>query len=84
VRSTNHRWYGIGANYDMPSYNTKLIKGNELPQSYEELVRRADWAGHVANNETDAQWLAALASFDGEAEKKADGLYKELVAGRVR
>ncbi len=71
ARDPNHRWYGIGANYDVPSYNTKLVKAGELPQSYEELAKRADWAGHVANNETDAEWLAALVSFYGEAKARA-------------
>jgi len=70
ARDPNHRWYGIGANYDVPSYNTKLVKAGELPQSYEELAKRADWAGHVANNETDAEWLAALVSFYGEAKAR--------------
>ncbi len=71
ARDPNHRWYGIGANYDVPSYNTKLVKAADLPQSYEELAKRADWAGHVANNETDAEWLAALVSFYGEAKARA-------------
>jgi len=71
ARDPNHRWYGIGANYDLPSYNTKLLKPGELPQSYEELAKRTDWAGHVANNETDAEWLAALVSFYGEAKARA-------------
>jgi iron(III) transport system substrate-binding protein len=71
ARDPNHRWYGIGANYDVPSYNTKLVKAGELPQSYEEFAKRADWAGHVANNETDAEWLAALVSFYGETKARA-------------
>jgi iron(III) transport system substrate-binding protein len=75
ARDPNRRWYGIGANYDVPSYNTKLIKPSDLPQSYDELAKRFDWAGHVANNETDAEWLAALVSFYGEEKARA------LIAG---
>lgn len=71
ARDPNHRWYGIGANYDVPSYNTKLVKPSDLPRSYEELARRSDWAGHVANNETDGEWLTALLSFYGREKGRA-------------
>jgi iron(III) transport system substrate-binding protein len=71
ARDPNHRWYGIGANYDVPSYNTKLLNPSELPQSYEQLAKHSDWAGHVANNETDAEWLAALLAFYGEEKGRA-------------
>ncbi len=90
ARDPNHRWYGIGANYDVPSYNTKLLKPSDLPQSYEELVNRADWAGHVANNETDAEWLAALVSFYGEAKARvlignlAAALRPAMISGHLR
>ena len=78
ARDPARRWYGTGANYDVPSFNTKLVKSSDLPQSYEALAERTDWAGHVANNETDAEWLAALVSHYGEA--KARALLGKLVA----
>jgi iron(III) transport system substrate-binding protein len=65
-RDPDHRWYGISANYDVPSYNTRLVQTADLPRSYEELARRADWANHVANNETDAEWVTALMRYYGE------------------
>jgi iron(III) transport system substrate-binding protein len=71
ARDSNHRWYGTGANYDVPSFNTRLVNVSTLPQTYEELAGRSDWEGHVANNETDAEWLAALVSFYGEAKARA-------------
>jgi iron(III) transport system substrate-binding protein len=71
ARDPNRRWYGTGANYDVPSFNTKLVKPSDLPQSYEELAGRSDWEGHIANNETDAEWLAALVSFYGETKARA-------------
>jgi len=71
ARDPNRRWYGTGANYDVPSFNTKLVNPANLPETYEELAGRSDWEGHVANNETDAEWLAALVSFFGEAKARA-------------
>lgn len=78
ARDPQRRWYGVGANYGVPSYNTKLLKAADLPRSYEELIARADWAGHVANNETDAEWLAALLAVHGEAKTRQ--LVQNLVA----
>lgn len=78
ARDPSRRWYGTGANYDLPSYNTRLVEASDLPRSYEELAARSTWGGHVANNETDAEWLAALMSFYGEP--KARALMEKLVA----
>ena len=71
ARDPKRRWYGIAANYGVPSYNTRRLKAADLPQSYEELAKRSDWAGHVANNETDAEWLAAIMSSYGESKGRA-------------
>jgi iron(III) transport system substrate-binding protein len=77
ARDPQRRWFAIAANYGVPSYNTKALKRSELPQSYEELSGHSDWAGHVANNETDAEWMAALVAFYGEAKAR------QLIAGLV-
>ncbi|HEY7299521.1 MAG TPA: extracellular solute-binding protein [Xanthobacteraceae bacterium] len=66
ARDPNRRWYGFSANYNVPAYNTNLVKASELPQSYEELARRAEWAGRVAVNEYDSEWVAALLRYYGE------------------
>lgn len=71
ARDSARRWYGTGANYDVPSFNTRLVTASNLPQTYEELAARSDWEGHVANNETDAEWLAAIVSHFGEAKARA-------------
>jgi iron(III) transport system substrate-binding protein len=90
ARDPNRRWYGISANYDMPSYNTKMLKPSDLPKSYEEWAKRADWAGHVANNETDSEWLAALVSFYGEARAReliaslAGALKPAMISGHLQ
>jgi iron(III) transport system substrate-binding protein len=81
ARDPQHRWYGVDANYNVPSYNTKLVKAADLPKTYEELARRADWAGHVANNETDAEWLTALMRQYGDEKGRA---LIESIAGTLK
>ena len=57
ARDPNRRWYGVYANYNAPAYNTQLVKASELPKSYEELAQRKEWAGKVAIDGTDNEWL---------------------------
>jgi iron(III) transport system substrate-binding protein len=78
ARDPNRRWYGFSANYDVPSYNTNLVKPSELPKTYEELARRTDWAGRAAVNEYDSEWVAALLQYYGEDKGRA--LLKSLGA----
>jgi iron(III) transport system substrate-binding protein len=66
ARDPNRRWYGFSANYNVPAYNTNLVKASELPQSYEEFAKRAEWAGRVAVNVYDSEWVAALLRYYGE------------------
>src|SRR5215813_11352616 len=37
ARDPNRRLYGFSANYNVPAYNTNLVKAADLPQSYEDL-----------------------------------------------
>jgi hypothetical protein len=34
ARDPDRRWYGVYANYDVPSYNSKLVNRADLPKSY--------------------------------------------------
>src|SRR5262249_38195066 len=67
ARDPNRRWYGVYANYNMPAYNTNLVKAAELPQSYEEFLDRKQWAGKIALDDTDDEWLSAIMRHYGEA-----------------
>ncbi len=40
ARDPARRWYGFAANYDVPAYNTRLVKPQDLPQSYEDFARK--------------------------------------------
>jgi iron(III) transport system substrate-binding protein len=78
ARDTNRRWYGIYANYNTPAYNTNLVKKSELPKSYEEFLDRKQWAGKIALDDTDDEWLSAIMRHYGEARGKE--LLKQIAA----
>jgi iron(III) transport system substrate-binding protein len=68
ARDAGRRWYGLSANYNVPAYNTKSLQPSDLPQSYEDFAKRADWAGRVVINEYDSEWVKALLEHYGEAK----------------
>jgi iron(III) transport system substrate-binding protein len=79
ARDPNRRWYGVYANYNTPSYNTKMVKQADLPKSWEEFAAKKEWKGKVAIDVTDAHWLYAMYNHFGE--EKAKKLVSDLVAG---
>jgi len=66
ARDPNRRWYGVYAHYNTPAYNTDLIKPSQLPKSYEEFLGRKEWAGKIALDDTDDEWLSAMMMHYGE------------------
>jgi iron(III) transport system substrate-binding protein len=66
ARDPNRRWYGVYANYNTPAYNTQKIKASELPRTYEELAQHKEWAGKVAIDGSDNEWLKAMFTHFGE------------------
>jgi iron(III) transport system substrate-binding protein len=78
ARDPQRRWYGIYANYNTPAYNTNLVKKSELPKSYEEFLDRKQWAGKIALDDTDDEWLSAIMRHYGEARGKE--LLKQIAA----
>ena len=71
ARDAGRRWYGFSANYNVPAYNTNLVKPADLPKTYEELAKRSDWAGRVVVNEYDSEWVMALLTHYGESQAAA-------------
>ena len=69
ARDPNRRWYGVYANYNTPA-NTNLVKPSQLPKSYEEFLDRKDWAGKIALDDTDDEWLSAIIVYYGEERGK--------------
>jgi len=78
ARDPDRRWYGVYANYDVPSYNSKLVNRSDLPTSYEEFLNHKEWAGRIAVEQTDVQWLSAL--FTHYGEERARKLIGDIVA----
>jgi iron(III) transport system substrate-binding protein len=70
ARDPNRRWYGVYANYNTPAYNTKLVLKSDLPKSYEEFLDRKEWAGRIALDDTDDEWLSAMIVHYGEERGK--------------
>jgi iron(III) transport system substrate-binding protein len=78
ARDPGRRWYGLYANYNTPSYNTQHVKPSDLPQSYEEFVTRKEWAGRIAIDRSDNEWLKGIMIHYGE--EKGTKLIKDIVA----
>jgi iron(III) transport system substrate-binding protein len=77
ARDPNRRWHGVYANYNAPAYNTKMISASALPKSYEEFAQKKEWAGKVAIDGTDADWLKGFFHHFGAA--KATQIIKCMV-----
>ena len=78
ARDPGRRWYGMYANYNGPAYNTKLVKREELPKTYEEFLTKKQWANRVAIDGTDNEWLKAM--FEHYGEQRATEIIKGIVA----
>jgi iron(III) transport system substrate-binding protein len=78
ARDPGRRWYGLYANYNSPAYNTQHVNASDVPTSYEQFAQHKEWAGHVAIDGTDSEWLYAMYQYYGD--DKATALIKALVA----
>jgi iron(III) transport system substrate-binding protein len=79
ARDPNRRWYGVYTIYTTPAYNTQRVSASELPKSFEEFATRTEWAGKVAIDYTDIEWLRGMLQFHGE--QKGTELVRRIVAG---
>jgi iron(III) transport system substrate-binding protein len=78
ARDPGKRWYGVYANYNSPAYNSQKVKASDLPTSYEEFAKHKEWAGRVAIDGTDNEWLKAM--FEHYGEQKGTQVIKDMVA----
>jgi len=78
ARDPDRRWYGYAGNYNTPAYNTAKVRPEELPKSYEEFLDRKQWAGKVAIDATDTEWLAGM--FMHYGEERSSKLVRDIVA----
>jgi iron(III) transport system substrate-binding protein len=78
ARAPNRRWYGVYGNYNSPAYNTNFVKKADLPKSYEEFLGHKEWAGKIAIDATDSEWLSGIFAFYGE--ERGRKLVQDIVA----
>ena len=70
-------WIGTRLNVFVLAYNTKMVKKEELPKSYEDLLNPR-WKGRLGIEASDVDWFAGVVSDLGEA--KGLKLFREIVA----
>ena len=77
ARRPHGEWVGTRLNVFALAYNTKLVKKEELPKSWDDLLQPR-WKGRLGIEAEDADWLAGVMEDLGEA--KGTRLFKEMVA----
>jgi iron(III) transport system substrate-binding protein len=73
----NGDWVGTRVNVFVQAYNTKLIKKQDLPKTWEDLLN-PKWKGKLGIEQEDSDWLAGVFADIGEA--KGTKLFKDIVA----
>jgi iron(III) transport system substrate-binding protein len=74
---THRDWIGTRLDVITMAYNTKLIKKEDLPKTWEDLLD-PKWKGKLGIEADDADWFATISGELGEA--KSVKLFRELVA----
>ena len=73
-----HRaWIGTRMNIWVAAYNTKLVRREELPRGYEDLVHPR-WKGRLGIEASNANWFSGVVQDLGEA--KGLKLFRDIVA----
>lgn len=75
--SPHREWIGTRLNIFSLAYNTKLVKKDEIPRSYEDLLNPR-WKGRLGIEASDLDWFAGVVSELGEA--KGLKLFRDIVA----
>jgi len=70
-------WVGTRLNIFTAAYNTKLVKKEELPKSYEDLLD-PKWKGRLGIEAEDFDWFSGVIGVMGEA--KGVKLFRDIVA----
>jgi iron(III) transport system substrate-binding protein len=73
-----HReWVGTRLNVFVQAYNTKLVKKEDLPKTWDDLLHPR-WKGRLGIEAEDQDWLAGVISELGEV--RGTKLFKDIVA----
>ncbi len=71
------RWTGLRLNLFVQAYNTNLVKKEDLPKTYQDLLD-PKWKGKLAMEAQDLDWFAAVVT--GMGEQKGLDFFRKLVA----
>jgi iron(III) transport system substrate-binding protein len=78
ARHKSGKRFGVHATHNAPAFNTKLVKREELPRTYEEFATKTQWAGKIAIDAFDQQWYYGLTRHFGD--ERAKKILTEIVA----
>jgi ABC-type Fe3+ transport system substrate-binding protein len=70
-------WVGTRLNVFVQAYNTRLVKKEDLPKTWEDLVN-PKWKGKLGIEQDDSDWLAGVFGDIGEARGRK--VFKDIVA----
>jgi iron(III) transport system substrate-binding protein len=70
-------WVGTRLNVFVQAYNTKLVKKEELPKTWEDLADPR-WKGKLGIEAEDSDWLAGIIGAIGE--ERGDKVFRQIVA----
>jgi len=76
AKQPHGEWVGTRLNVFALAYNTKAVKKDELPKSYEDLAQPR-WKGRLGIEADDNEWLAGVLQQIGE--EKGIQLFREIV-----
>ncbi len=78
ARFPHGSWVGSRLNIFSFAYNTNLVKKEELPKTYEDLLNPR-WKGRLGIEAEDSDWFAGVVALSGN-EQKGLKLWKDIVA----
>ena len=70
-------WVGTRLNVFVQAYNTKLVKKEDLPKTWEDLTHPR-WKGKIGIEQEDSDWLSGIYGEIGEA--RAQEVFRKIVA----
>jgi ABC-type Fe3+ transport system substrate-binding protein len=71
------QWVGTRLNVFVQAYNTRLIKKDDLPKTWEDLLD-PKWKGKLGIEQEDSDWLAGI--FNEIGNERAQKLFRQIVA----
>ena len=78
ARDPKHHWYGVYAGYNVPQYNTNLVKKEDLPKTFEDFLNKPQFAGKLVIESVEREWMEAI--FQHYGKEKGKKLLQDIAA----